>query len=117
MSEYPTTTGIPGLDDAEAQPAEAELLSSTEVTNSLTGFDELAIAQRFGASVEELAETSNMRFLRSLLFIVEKRREGVSDADAFKAAMSLPFGELTARFRPEDPADDLPGSPVGEGLG
>lgn len=110
MSEYDTTTGAPAID--------GEQLSSGEVTDTLTGFDELAIAKRFGAPVEELAATSDMRFLRSLLFIVEKRNSG-DEGKAYDAAMSMPFGELRARFKIDDtePGVELPGSAQGEGNG
>lgn len=107
-TEYPTTTGTE-LDD--------DRLSSRDVVNSLTGFDELAIEKRFGRTVEDLAENTGTTFLRALLYAVERRRAGVSDQQAYEAAMSATFGGLQERFAPDDAdADpDLPGSPAGEG--
>lgn len=116
MDEYPTSTGVPQL-DGPAEPDER--LGSRDVVNSLTGFDELAIERRFGRSIEDLAENTGTTFLRALLYIVEKRRDGNTEPEAWDAAQRTTFGDLQARFKPDeqDPDPDLPGSPAGEGSG
>lgn len=84
-------------------------LTSTDVLESLTGFDELAIAQAFGKPLEELINTTSM-FGRALVFAL-KRREGMKDPEARKHVMELRIGEIDAHFKP-DPENDgeLPGS-------
>lgn len=82
--------------------------TSEELFDSLTGFDELAIAQQFGAAPTDLLGTM---LGRALLFVAQ-RREGVSDAEAYKAAMELPTGELTAIFTPEGDEESGKESPA-----
>lgn len=104
-------------EDVNEPMAPEPQLSSGEVVNSLTGFDEDAIERAFGHTVEYLAENTGTTFLRALVFAVE-RRTGASDGDALKVAKGLTFGELKARFAGDDDGDpDLPGSKVGEGSG
>ncbi len=68
------------------------------VAESMTGFDEIAIEQLFRSPVEKMSGTLQMR---AMVFIL-RRREGMSDVDAFKAVMNLPFGDVDAQFRDED---------------
>ena len=72
-------------------------LTAEEVLDSLTGFDEIAIAQHFGRTVGEMAEKDQSMFGRSLIFVV-KRREGVNDDDARNAALSLTMKEYVSYF-------------------
>ena len=75
-----------------------------EITESLTGFDELAIAKFFGMEWMALGETRPTALSRALIF-VHKRREGAKDADAYQQAMSLTLGETTEYFA--DDADEM----------
>ena len=93
-----------------------ERYSSSEVVQSLTGYDEKAIEQHFGRSVEDLAEHTGAPFLRALLFAVH-RHDGMKDPAAYKAAMDLRWDELRARFgKDKDQGEDvdLPGSEAGK---
>ena len=78
-------------------------LTPSEMFLTLNGFDEIAIAQRFGVDVSEMTKTPGM-FVRALIFVSE-RRDGVKDGEAFKAAMEMPFGTAQEYFEPE-PEDD-----------
>lgn len=72
----------------------SEKINAIKMSRSLTGFDEIAIKKLFGSSFEKL---EGMFAGRSLWFI-KLRREGVSDKDAFKAAMDVTIGELEDVF-------------------
>ena len=78
----------------------------TEVAESLTGFDEIAIEKSFGAALDELKPTMAGR---ALVFVVE-RRAGKDDGAAKNAAMSMPIGEVNAYFA-EEPDDVIPDEP------
>lgn len=71
--------------------------TAEQVFDSVTGFDEIAIAQHFGRTVMELAEKDASMFGRSMVFVV-KRREGASDDEARNAALALTFGEFEKFF-------------------
>lgn len=71
----------------------SEKLNGTEIFESLTGFEEIAIAQRFGRTVLDLAGNDQTMFGRSLVF-ASKRRDGANDEDAWQAAMSMPLKEI-----------------------
>lgn len=71
--------------------------TSEEVFDSLTGFDEIAIAQHFGQTVMDLAAKDQSMFGRALIFVV-KRREGANDDDARNAALGLTMKEYVAYF-------------------
>lgn len=77
--------------------------TATDVALSLNGYDEIAIAKYFGADYTEL-QTRPIMFLRSLMFVIE-RRGGAKDADAYKTAMSA-TGRGVNDYFPEDPTDD-----------
>lgn len=71
--------------------------TAEQVFDSVTGFDEIAISQHFGRTVQELAEKDASMFGRSLIFVV-KRREGATDDEARNAALGLTFGEFQTFF-------------------
>lgn len=87
-----TAEEVQGLDEATTK-------SAGEIFQSLNGFDEIAVEKAFG----EITSLKNkpMMFLRAMLFI-ERRREGMKDAEAKQAAMIASVRELTDYFRPED---------------
>jgi len=72
-------------------------LTGSAVFDSLTGFDEIAIAQRFGRTVTDLAQHDSTMFTRALVFVVQ-RREGDTDDAAWDAALGLPLKEVSTFF-------------------
>lgn len=71
--------------------------TAEEVFDSLTGFDEMAIAQHFGRTIGDLASYDESMFSRALIFTL-KRREGLADADAHNAALEMTMGQNIAYF-------------------
>lgn len=77
-------------------------MSQTDLTvegasESLTGFDEIAITHHFGHTIADLAQTNASMFVRALVFII-KRREGATDEDARNAAMGMTLKDSTGFF-------------------
>lgn len=70
-----------------------------EVMLSLTGFDEIAITQRFGRTIEVLSDDRSMMG-RALVFITE-RRDGKTDDAAYTAALEMTLGDVLAYFAEE----------------
>lgn len=89
-------------------------MSSDEFLKSLTGFEEIAIKQRFGVPVLAM-EDDLATFGRALVFVAEKRT-GKNDHEAYQTAMSYTFAEVTSYFQTapgevaideDDPSTDL----------
>lgn len=87
-------------------------LTAEETTNSLTGWEEIAIGKMFGARLTELDGTD---VIRALVFITRRRHliangRTVAEADkiAHESAMGLRIGELDAQFAADDTALDDP---------
>lgn len=80
------------------------LIDPEELARSLTGFEEIAVEQRFRRSLASMGEDSTMA-MRMLLFVAQKR-SGMKDADAFRAVMEMPLSDVVARFRAGDEAGD-----------
>lgn len=80
--------------------------TANDMFGSLTGFDEIAIRKEFRSDVYSLSN-DGPAFLRALIY-VDHRRQGIKDADAYKAAMEMTQAEATDYFAPEpdDKADD-----------
>ena len=66
----------------------------TEMTESLTGFDEIAIEQQFRRPLEDLSNTGTVRALAFVQF----RRDGLDDKAAHEKAMGATFGALDDMF-------------------
>lgn len=79
--------------------------TAEQVFDSVTGFDELAIAQHFGHTLSDLAVSDASMFGRALIFVV-KRREGGTDDDARTAALGMTVKETTTEFFAEKSADE-----------
>lgn len=79
-------------------------LTAEEAFDSLTGFDEIAIAHHFGRTVSDLAQNDASMFGRSLVFIV-KRRECGTDDEARNAAMGMTLKEFTTFFAEAEEAE------------
>jgi hypothetical protein len=73
-------------------------LDMEALSRSLTGFDEIAIQQRFGADFTALPGTLTAR---SLLF-VHHRRGGMSDADAWTTVMGMSIDDVEAEYEIPD---------------
>lgn len=86
-------------------------LPPSEFLMSLTGFDEIAIAARFGAPLTALREDP-IATGRAMAF-VHYRRAGQNDVDAHNAALSLTLREVTEFFPPEPKAEDAEGNDDG----
>jgi hypothetical protein len=71
--------------------------TAEQVFDSITGFDEIAIAQHFGRTVQELAEKDASMFARALVFVV-KRRDGATDDEARNLALGQTMKEYNAFF-------------------
>jgi hypothetical protein len=84
--------------------------TAEETFDSLTGFDEIAIAQRFGRSVGDLATSDPSMFGRALVFVI-KRRDGANDEEAWNAAMGLSMKGFTEFFA--EPSEEEAGKDKG----
>lgn len=80
-------------------------LTGAEFFETLNGFDEQAIAKKFGKGIRELTRTDELGTLRALVFI-DTRRRGSNDPEAYKAAMELRIGDLKSYFADPDDEDD-----------
>lgn len=67
---------------------------------SLNGFDEIAVAARFGMSLAEIRGTDGIALGRALAF-VQYRREGMNDHDAHEACLGLTLRQVVDYFPPE----------------
>jgi hypothetical protein len=74
-------------------------LTAEEVLDSLSGFDEMAIKQHFGATLAELTKDETM-LGRALVFVV-KRRDGASDDTARNDALNLSLKGVLGYFAEE----------------
>lgn len=68
-----------------------------EVSDSLTGFDEIAITQRFGRPVTDLFNDDFSMWMRALVFVL-KRRDGLNDEEAWNAALGMALGAVSEYF-------------------
>lgn len=87
-------------------------VTADEMFESLNGFDEIAIANAFGAEVTELAEKRPIGFVRALVF-VDLRRKGSKDAEARSKALTMTVKEIETYF-PEDEEEPMPDDPITE---
>lgn len=84
-------------------------LTQVEAIESLTGYDELAIKQKFGAPIGALFDESISTARRALVFAIYSRQDN-GPKDAYKAAMNLTVGDLDRVFGEDEPEvmDDEP---------
>lgn len=87
-------------------------ITASEMLESLTGFDELAIANHFGAEALELAEKKPTMLARALAF-VNMTREGLDVQVAKKKAMELTIRQSNEYFS-ESEDEAMPEEPVTE---
>lgn len=95
----------------------SDKISASEMVQSLTGFEEIAIERHMAIDVYADGERKPMAVMRALAFVMNKR-DGGKDVDARQYALSLPMGDLTDLFADEevelDPEE--PETPSGEGF-
>lgn len=92
-------------------------ISASEMVQSLTGFEEIAIERHMGIDPYADGEAKPLKVLRALVF-VQRKRAGGKDAEAREYAMGLTMGEVQDLFAKESPELDPenPETPVGEGF-
>jgi hypothetical protein len=84
-----------------------EKLSFSDMVGSLTGYEEVAIEERFGQPVGHLMRAALTKAGRALIFIDEQRK-GAKAPAAYKAAMELRLEQVNERFFDDDEdADDF----------
>lgn len=92
--------------------------SAEEVMESLTGFDEIAIAQSFGLQVLKLADEQPTMLTRALVFILLRRDEGLRDPDAKQRVMEMSLKQVQAQLVDDEDEvleGDVPVTPAGKG--
>jgi hypothetical protein len=91
--------------ERRSEPIAAE--PPSEFLMGLNGFDEIAVAARFGDKIATL-RNDPIALGRALAF-VHYRRHGLNDADAHEAALTLSIRAVVEFFPPEaepEPVDD-----------
>lgn len=97
-------------DEAEA-PTSTTGLSVSEMSESLTGFEEIAVSKAFGKEIGDLPGTQPLR----ALVMVWHKRDGLDDSAAYQAAMNLSLKGCTGFFDADDEInDDQPETPAGK---
>ena len=81
-------------------------ISASEMVQSLTGFEEIAIEKHMGIDPYADGETKPLKVLRALLF-VQATREGMTAPAAREHAMGLAMGAVQDRFVEEEEPEDL----------
>lgn len=74
-----------------------------DILGSLSGWDELAIRQFFGARWSEMVQEDASMLTRAMVFTIERRKEGVEDGAAYRHAMGLTLDQINEMFSDEDP--------------
>jgi hypothetical protein len=80
-------------------------MTLTDLLNSTTGFDEVAVTNRFGIDLYVGNDAHPMKVARAAVF-VHLRREGMNDADAYNQAMNMGVGDIDGYFAPEPLTED-----------
>lgn len=95
-------------------PAKSSKFTVEDFTTTLNGYDEERIERDWGAPLEELLDTRPFKGLRALVQTL-KIRDGIDDAEAKKAAMSLTVAELDGFFAADNEVnEDEPVTPEGK---
>lgn len=92
-------------------------VSPLEAIQSCTGWDEIAVKKAFGSPLDHFSKSDRGMLGRALYFVMARREEGVSDQDAYRAAMDATTADLQAAFEddPDDTMPEDPDSPAGKG--
>lgn len=97
------------MSSTEEKPAKKAKKVSLAVIYTTTGWEELAIAERFGVTLEEAAARRTVA-ARVALFL-DRKRSGTSDADAYREVMDLSLdkvADLIDTGEDEDPLEPTP---------
>lgn len=90
-------------------------MTADEMFESMTGYDEKAVTEAFGAPIATLARNDELQMVRALVF-VDKRRQGVKGRHALEAAQALTIAEVDNYFAKDaDPMPDDPTTDSGKG--
>lgn len=87
--------------NATTDTTTASEMTVEEMMESLTGYEEIAIAKAFGSDILALAEKSPTQVGRALVFVV-KTREGLDHNKAKHAALSLTLREVDDSFADDE---------------
>ncbi len=96
----------------QVEPAEAEHVPDQtfeQLFESLNGFEEIAIHERFGVSIGKLADDNETLFMRALVF-TDMVRSGLSPGDARSTVMAMRLVDVKGWFL-ADGADVMPDDP------
>lgn len=86
-------------------------LTAEEFFESLSGYDEIAVTKHFGRTVVALSREDEMAFARALVFVA-KRREGLTDSEAYNAALGATVREVSQFFAEDN--EPMPSDPITE---
>lgn len=122
-NDHPYTVNTPGpalpldswvqTEDAPEAEPEADKIDLQELSETLNGYDQIAIRSRFHERFDQLAEDPIM-FARAMYFI-HLRRENFKaegkhkDAEAHEAAMSMSMKDVNELFEAGDTGDAFEG--------
>lgn len=76
-------------------------ITPSEMFQSLTGFDEIAIAKTFGRPVTAIAKTEPTTYVRALVFVHHRRTVGVKDHEARAHVLNMTLGQVETYFADE----------------
>lgn len=97
----PIKVGPEPAAETAPEPEEPSVTGMTvdELTDTLTGFEEIAIAKAFS---KELSDLPGTQPLRALVMIWHKRTDELADADAYQKAMEVTLGAVMGYFEGND---------------
>jgi hypothetical protein len=85
-------------------------ISATDMVESITGFEEIAIEKHFGLDVYQDGEDKPIKVMRALAFLL-RTREGLDAKTAKEQVMAMPMGAVQDLFADEleelDPEDPM----------
>lgn len=88
----------------DTTPKPSSDLTAGDMLMTLNGFDEIAIAARFGVKLAELRTEGEAITLGRALIFTDYRRQGEKDGPAYVAAMDLSMTDVMHYFTPEKKA-------------
>ena len=88
----------------------------SEISESLTGFEELDIEKAFGRTYAQIAADDNFTmFGRALIAVHLSRTQSIPYTEAYDQAMRMPIRDLDDYFAPDEELDpDEPETPAGK---
>lgn len=90
-------------------------MTADEMFESLTGFDEIAIAHHFGSEITALAETKPLAFLRALVFVHLTRQGHKPHPEIKQDVQGMSIAQVNGYFTEADEVDpEDPVTPAGK---